>query len=73
MLTACAAEPKSREEIQVILGLADRWHFRKAYLLPALEAGWLAMTIPDKPRSSKQRYVITEKGKKMLDELGYGR
>jgi hypothetical protein len=71
MLAACA-EPKSREEIQEILALADRWHLRKAYILPALGAGWLAMTIPDKPRSSKQRYVITEKGKKMMEELGYG-
>ncbi len=71
MLAACA-EPKSREEIQKILALVDRWHLRKAYILPALEAGWLAMTIPDKPRSSKQRYVITEKGKKMMEELGYG-
>ena len=26
-------------------------HFRKAYLLPALQAGLIEMTIPDKPRS----------------------
>jgi predicted transcriptional regulator len=67
MLSACT-DPKSREEIQEILSLADRWHLRKAYILPALEAGWLAMTIPDKPRSSKQKYVTTEKGKKMIEE-----
>ena len=71
MLAACA-EPKSREDIQKILVLSDRWHLRKAYILPALEAEWLAMTIPDKPKSSKQRYVTTEKGKMMMEELGYG-
>jgi ATP-dependent DNA helicase RecG len=27
-----------------------------------LEQGLLAMTIPDKPRSSKQRYRLTERG-----------
>ncbi len=31
------------------------------------------MIIPDKPPSSKQRSVITENGKKMMDELGPGR
>ena len=70
MLAACA-DPKSREKIQKILALADRRHLRKAYILPALEAGWLVMTSPDKPKSSKQRYVITEKGRKMMEELGY--
>jgi predicted transcriptional regulator len=28
------------------------------------------MTIPDKPNSPKQKYVITEKGKKLLEENG---
>lgn len=27
------------------------------------------MTIPDKPRSSKQRYRLTNKGRKLLEEL----
>jgi predicted HTH transcriptional regulator len=45
----------SREQIQESLSLKDEKHFRTAYLVPALEAGLIEMTIPDKPRSSKQR------------------
>ena len=38
------------------LELKHRPTFRDNYLLPALELGYIEMTIPDKPRSSKQRY-----------------
>ncbi|MDO9566529.1 MAG: hypothetical protein Q7J15_07305 [Candidatus Desulfaltia sp.] len=31
-----------------------------------LRTGWLAMTIPDKPRSSKQRHITTETEKEDL-------
>ncbi len=53
----------SRREIQDKLRLRNDEHFRKAYLLPALEAECIEMTLPDRPRSSKQKYRLTEKGK----------
>jgi ATP-dependent DNA helicase RecG len=52
-----------RREIQEALGLKHEDHFREAYLLPALALGAVEMTQPDKPRSSKQRYRLTEHGK----------
>ncbi len=55
----------SRQEIQSALKLKDAEHFRKSYLLPALEAGLVEMTTPDKPRSSKQRYRLTPKGQRL--------
>jgi ATP-dependent DNA helicase RecG len=51
-----------RQELQSALGLKHEDHFRAAYLVPALQAGVVEMTIPDKPRSSKQRYRMTRAG-----------
>jgi ATP-dependent DNA helicase RecG len=45
-----------------LVGLKDRKHFAEAYLQPALDAGLLEMTIPDKPQSSKQGYRLTAAG-----------
>ena len=58
----------SRDELLASAGLKDRVHFLRAYLQPLLEAGWLELTIPDKPRSSKQRYRTTQAGLAALEE-----
>ena len=46
----------SASELMAALGLSDRKHFRESYLNPALDAGIIEPTIPDKPRSPKQKY-----------------
>jgi len=61
LLTKVSGE-MTRQELTDALGLKDRKHFGDAYLQPALEAGLLEMTIPDKPQSSKQRYRLTGQG-----------
>lgn len=52
----------SRDELQQQLQLKDRKSFRKRYLEPALKAGWLEMTLPDKPHSPLQQYRLTTAG-----------
>lgn len=59
----------NRQELQHKLGLANREHFRKSYLQPTIDLGLITPTIPDKPTSSKQRYMITDKGKNILSYL----
>ena len=59
----------NRTELQMKLGLQDREHFRKSYLQLAVEAGLVALTISDKPKSSKQRYILTELGKRMAEGI----
>jgi ATP-dependent DNA helicase RecG len=41
-----------------VLGLKDRKHFADAYLKPALAAGKIKMTLPDKPNSRLQKYRL---------------
>ena len=55
-----------------VLGRSDRTKFRNQVLKPLLEAGWLEMTIPDKPTSSKQKYRLTAKGRNLLAQLEGG-
>jgi ATP-dependent DNA helicase RecG len=55
-------------DLQAAAGLKDRVHFLKTHLEPLLLVGLIERTIPDKPRSSKQKYRLTEKGRQALDE-----
>ena len=57
----------SRLELQASLGLKHEDHFRKAYLRPGLDAGLIAMTTPDKPRSRLQKYSLTVEGHAVLN------
>ena len=61
-----------REDLQNRLGLSDREYFRKNYLNPAIKEGLVALTIPNKPTSSKQQYFLTEKGKEALQLMTSG-
>lgn len=48
--------PQSATELMQKLNLKSRVGFRKNYLQPALDAGLIGMTEPDKPTSKNQKY-----------------
>ncbi|HIG27699.1 MAG TPA: Fic family protein [Verrucomicrobiales bacterium] len=48
------------------LKLSHRPTFRANYLTPALNAGLITYTIPEKPRSRLQKYRLTQKGRSCL-------
>lgn len=50
--------------LMAVTGRSDRTKFRHQVLRPLLETGLIEMTIPEKPRSSKQKYRLTDKGEK---------
>ncbi|MDR1856320.1 MAG: hypothetical protein LBR22_04075 [Desulfovibrio sp.] len=62
-LVASLTGEMTRQELQDSLGLANRDHFRKAYIMPALNAGLIEMTKPDAPNSRSQRYRLTSRGR----------
>lgn len=56
----------SREQIMDALVLRDRKYVIKDYLQPAVEAGFIEMTLPEKPSSPLQKYRLTAKGLAIL-------
>jgi ATP-dependent DNA helicase RecG len=65
MLAKCQ-EDQPLVALLAITGRSDRTKFRNQVLGPMLAEELLEMTIPDKPRSSKQRYRITRLGLEVL-------
>ncbi|MGE3063940.1 MAG: Fic family protein [bacterium] len=55
-------------ELMEIVGRKNRTKFRDSLIVPLIKQRLIEMTIQSKPNSSKQKYVITEKGKEVLDE-----
>jgi len=64
--------PKQKQEILAHLGLRSVYLNFKRHIQPLVKQGFLEMTIPEKPRSSKQRYRTTELGRKILAQKGGG-
>lgn len=62
-------DERTRAEILQSLRLKDRTNLAKEYIQPALAAGLIEMTIPDKPRSNKQKYRLTDKGRELQERM----
>lgn len=58
----------TKKELQEKLELKNDEYFRKSYMLPLLDMKILEMTIPDKPKSSKQKYRLTKKGMRIQND-----
>ena len=55
-ILAFCSTPRTIHEIMDMLGFKERKSVRK-YLKPLVEQGRVAMTLPDKPKSKKQKYI----------------
>lgn len=57
MLLEYLSIPRSRKEIAAFLGLNTVQYAMQSFLNPMLEKGVVKLTIPEKPRSHRQRFV----------------
>lgn len=69
-LVLALTDELTRKQIQGALGLKGADHFRNACLVPAIAAGLVEMTIPEKPRSRLQKYRLTEAGRQLQAMVG---
>ena len=60
LLRFCAA-PRSRQEIAKFLGIKSVPYAVTTYVTPLVEKGLLSLSLPEKPRSPKQRYTAAER------------
>ena len=58
LISAMKLEDYTLAELMQLVGLNHRATFQKNYLNPAIEADLIERTIPDKPKSPKQRYRL---------------
>ena len=55
------AEPRKKSEIAEYCGFKGMKNFTRNYLRPLIDAGEITMTLPDKPNSRNQKYVVTHR------------
>ncbi len=56
LMNVLGDKPMTSRQLLDALGLRHRQSFRRLYIQPAIEAGLIEMTVPDKPNSRNQRY-----------------
>lgn len=56
-IVAFCSVPRSLPEIMEHIGFKHRSNTKQRYINPLIEGGFLVMTLPDKPKSIKQKYL----------------
>lgn len=69
LVEAIGQDQLSTKAIMGKMQLKGRDNFLNLYLNPAIETGWVTLLYPEKPRHSRQKYLLTVKGLALLDEL----
>jgi hypothetical protein len=59
-------QDRKKEDMLNFLGLTNKTENFDRYIKPLIKLGWLEWTIPDKPKSKRQKYKLTSKGRKLL-------
>ncbi len=68
ILEACAEAAQRPSDLMEKLGHASRTGSFKRAISRLMEIGLLERTLPDVPRSKKQQYRLTDKGKRLIQK-----
>lgn len=68
ILIAIRNKELSANIINSIINFGTIKDFKRKILSPLISFGYIEMTLPDKPRSSKQSYRLTELGRRLFDD-----
>jgi hypothetical protein len=63
------SEPTSAVELKALYGLKDTSKFKKKYIHPLLQEGFVLMTMPDVPTHKNQMYYLSESGMAMYEAM----
>ena len=66
ILRVAEAGPVHRVDLLAAAGLSQSSNNYRRHVLPLLSAGLLELSIPETPRSPRQRYLITQAGRQFL-------
>ena len=69
LLLALEKGAEGTASLMRMLSLSHRPTFRANYLKPSLQNGWIEMTLPSSPSSSRQRYRLTDRGRRLAAAL----
>jgi len=67
--TICILEKEdvSAQQLSRILSFGDIKNLKRKILIPLINMDYVTMTNPDKPTSSKQKYTLTDTGRKLFE------
>jgi DNA-binding HxlR family transcriptional regulator len=68
VILVMSGTPASIEELTEILSFRDKSFFGRNYLKPLEAVGFIKKTNSEKPKAPKQKYLLTETGKRFLTE-----
>ena len=68
LILLSAQEEMSLEDLMFKLNQTNKSRFRRAFINPLISLGWLQYTVVDKLRSRNQKYLITQKGRAIIEE-----
>ena len=69
LLSAIGVNGSNLRTLMELTQRKDRKGFVSTYIVPNIEAGYIAMLYPEAPNHPMQSYYLTKKGRDLLEQL----